>query len=86
MHKKQLQDIRHHVAAALLELNWQGKFTQEIREATVETRLATAKHLEHSLKALDVELRRCDLAIDRRRNKAEKKAVKRAERLPYADN
>lgn len=89
MHKKQLEQIKHHVQAALLGSNWQGLFTPEIRDATVDHRKQNiAKHLEIALNTVDTELKRCDKAIERRRAKDAKRQKAKADnyRPPYKEN
>ncbi len=87
MHKKQLQHIKHHVQAALSDMNWQGMFNEQIRTATVEHRTRTHNHLVTALEALDTELKRCDKRIQRRREKDAKRSNETAQyRAPYKDD
>lgn len=87
MHKKQLEHIRHHVQAALSDLNWQGLFNEEIRTTTVEHRTRTHNHLVIALQGIDTELKRCDKKIERRRAKdARPRKTTSPQRLPYKDD
>jgi len=89
MHKKQLQHIKTHVTAALSGANWQGLFTPDVRNATVDHRKQhIARHLEIALEAVDTELKRCDKRIERRRAKdAKPRKTETAQyRAPYKDD
>lgn len=86
MHKKQLEQIKHHIQAAIKGSDFSGLFTAEIRTSTVAHRKDNIfRHLEIALATVDTELKRCDKKIEQRRVKAAKRAAV-ASRLPYKDD
>lgn len=86
MHKRQLEQALHHMRAARNNSDWHGKFTPEIREATVTHRKEfIAKPIELAMAIIETELSRCDRKITKRREKKAKR-IPEPQRLPYKDN
>ena len=77
MNKRQLSQLLDHLRAAKNGANWQGKFTAEIREATVSHRS------EYIAKPIDI----CIGIITTELKQAPKPKPKRPRpyRLPYKD-
>lgn len=78
MNKRQLSQLLDHLRAAKNGANWQGKFTPEIREATV------AHRAEYIAKPIDI----CIGIVTAELKQAPKVKPKnhRAYRTPYKDN
>lgn len=80
MNKQDLLQIFNTLIDVRKASNWQGKFTSEIRHATVDHRMQKiATPLDEVIKKLRKEL-------DNRNRKRNTKRVPTVQRLPYKDN
>lgn len=80
MRKSELERALNRLRSARDASNWQGKFTAEIRQATVTHRM------EEIAKPLDEVISLVERALDKRNTKRHRKHVVTERRLPYKDD